>query len=340
MATLRKINNKYYVRMRLPGGKEKTISTGTGNRREAERKLKLVQDNLFLLKAGLKSESELEDLDLQDAVNRFIKDRKLNGLRQTTIDSYELSLNNLVDAHSPVVPVSLLTKNHMKKMVQVLHEKKIRDTKKKLSDTTINIRIRSVNAFTKWLLTEGYILKSLSLPLIRVDDPLPKFLTPDELDSLYEQKMRPKMFSTFKVYEGLGIRLSELQYSKIDGNYVIIPAEYSKSRRDRMIPITDELKHHYQIAMKNPYKPHSITHAFRKYADNANLPPEKTLHSMRHTYALRALTKTKNIVAVKELLGHSDVKTTMIYTKFPPEYIAEMLKVELPENVETVVGRA
>ncbi len=53
MATLRKINSEYYVRMRLPGGKEKTIPTGTGNRREAERKLKLVQDNVFPLRAGL-----------------------------------------------------------------------------------------------------------------------------------------------------------------------------------------------------------------------------------------------------------------------------------------------
>ena len=340
MATLRKINNKFYVRMRLPGGKEKTISTGTGNRREAERKLKLVQDNIFLLKAGLKAEAELEELDLQDAVNRFIKDRKLNGLRQTTTDSYKLSLDNLISANSPSMPVSLLTKKHIQKMVQMLRDKKIGEADKKISDTTINIRTRSVNAFTKWLLTEKYILESLSLPLIRVDDPLPKFLTPDELDSLYEQKMKPQMFSTFKVYEGLGIRLSELQHSKLDGNFIIIPAEYSKSRRDRMIPIDGDLKYHYKIAMKNPYRPHSITHAFRKYADNANLPPEKTLHSMRHTYALRALTKTGNIVAVKELLGHSDVNTTMIYTKFPPEYIAEMLKIDVPEIVDGIMGRA
>lgn len=333
MATLRKINNKYYVRMRLSGGKEKTISTGTGNRREAERKLKLVQDNLFLLKAGLKSEAELEALELQDAKSRFIKDRQLNGLRKTTIDSYKLSLDNLISVNSSSTPVSFLTKNHIKRMVEKLKAKK-------LKDSTINIRTRSVNAFTKWLMTEGYILQSLSIPLIRVDDPLPKFLTPGELDALYEQKMNPKMFSTFKVFEGLGIRLSELQYSQLKGNFIVIPAEYSKSRRDRMVPIAEDLKYHYRIAMDHPYKPHSITRAFRRYADNVDPPIEKTLHSMRHTYALRALQTTKNIVAVKELLGHSDIKTTMIYTKFPPEYITEMLKVDPPENVDAVVAQA
>lgn len=333
MATLRKIGTNYYVRMRLPGGREKTISTGTGNRREAERKLKLVKDNMFLLKAGLKSEAELEELDLQNAKERFIKDRQLNGLRKTTIDSYELSLDNLLSVNSPSVPVSSLTKTHIKKMVEKLKEDK-------LKDSTINIRTRSVNAFTKWLLTEGYILESLALSLIRVDDPLPKFLTPDELDSFYAQKMKPKMRSTFKVFEGLGIRLSELQHSTLDGNFVIIPAEYSKSRRDRMIPIPEDLKYHYRISMDHPYKPHSITRAFRRYADKVDPPIKKTLHSMRHTYALRALQMTKNIVAVKELLGHSDIKTTMIYTKFPPEYISEMLKVESPEPVDGIVGHA
>ena len=333
MATLRKIGNKYYVRMRLPGGKEKTIPTGTGNQREAERKLKIVQDNLFLLKAGLKTEAELEEIGLQDAKDRFIKDRKLNGLRQTTIDSYELSLKNLVSVNSPSMPVSSLTKKHVKKMVEKLKEDK-------LKDSTINIRIRSVNAFTKWLLTEGYILESLSLPVIRVDDPLPKFLTPDELDLLYAHKMNPKMRSTFKVFEGLGLRLSELQHSTLDGNFVIIPAEYSKSRRDRLIPISEELKMHYKIAMKQPYKSHSITRAFRRYADDVDPPIKKTLHSMRHTYALRMLQQTKDIVTVKELLGHADIKTTMIYTKFPPEYIAEMLEVDSVKSVDGIVGQA
>jgi hypothetical protein len=42
MATLVKKHNKYYIRVRLPGGKEKMITTQTGNRREAERRLRLV----------------------------------------------------------------------------------------------------------------------------------------------------------------------------------------------------------------------------------------------------------------------------------------------------------
>ncbi|MEA1876040.1 MAG: tyrosine-type recombinase/integrase [Bacteroidota bacterium] len=217
-------------------------------------------------------------------------------------------------------------------------KKKIGDTEKKISETTINIRIRSVNAFTNWLLQEGNILGPIKFKQIKVDEQLPKFLTPDELDSFYEKVDNPILLSTFKVYEGLGIRLSELHNSYHEGKYIIIPAEHSKSRRDRMIPIDMDLLTHYKIVKKNLYHPDTITKSFRKYADKAGLPGDKTLHSLRHTYALRTLQKTNNIVTVKELLGHSDIKTTLIYTKFPPDYISEMLKIEPGEGIDPVVG--
>lgn len=340
MATLVKKRNKYYVRIRLPGGKEKTFPTKTGNRRAAEQFLQVFQQKEALLKARLITEAELEDLDLQDAVDRFIRECKLNGRRPTTINSYQLSLDNLVDANSPSLPVKSLTKKHFQKMVAVLHKKKIGDTNKKLKDNTINIRIRSVNTFMNWLYKEGYILDRIKVSEIKVDEPLPKFLTPQELENLYTQVHNPKMYSTLKVYEGTGIRLSELHHSHLEGNYLIIPAEYSKSRRDRMIPVDEEIKEHYRIAMTNPFQPHSVTHAFHKYAKKAKLPSDKTLHSMRHTYALRKLMETHDITVVRELLGHSDIKTTMIYTKFRPDFISELLKPETPEPTATIVGQA
>ena len=338
MASLVKKRNKYYVRSRRPGGKEITIPTKTGNRREAERLLKIYNEREFLVNARLMKESELVILDLQDAVSRFIRDRKINGIRQSTIDSYQLSLDNLVDANTPSLQVSMLSKRHIQKMVEMLHEKKIRDTKKTIKDSTINIRIRSVNAFTNWLFQQGNILAPIKFKQIKLDEQLPKFLTPEELDEFYKKVDNPVLLSTFKVYEGIGIRLSELHNSHQEGNYIIIPAEHSKSRRDRMIPIDEDTLAHYLIAKKNLYHPDTITKSFRKYADKAGLPGGKTLHSMRHTYALRTLQKTNNIVTVKELLGHQDIKTTLIYTKFPPEYISEMMKVEPTEEIDPVVG--
>ncbi len=63
-------------------------------------------------------------------------------------------------------------------MVDMLHEKKIRDTKKKIKESTINIRIRSVNAFTNWLFQQGNILGPIEFKQIKLDEQQPKFLTP------------------------------------------------------------------------------------------------------------------------------------------------------------------
>ncbi|MBT3823463.1 MAG: tyrosine-type recombinase/integrase [Candidatus Marinimicrobia bacterium] len=334
MASLVKKRNKYYVRIRLPGGREKTIATGTGNLREAERRLRLIQDKEVLFKAKIIAEAELEDLALDNAITRFIEAKKKGGLRPKTISTYETAFDSLKAVNSPSMLVSSLQKSHLTRMVDHIKSNK-------LSDGTANIRIRSVNAFTSWLLNEGYILTPVKLQQIKMDEPLPKFLTPDELDKFYEKVKTPKLLSTFKTYEGLGLRLRELHHSRLEGDYVIIPAEHAKSRRDRMVPIPEDLKEHYIAATTNPLRPDSITHAFRRIADNAEISPGKTLHSLRHTYALRMLVQTNNIVFVKELLGHSEIETTMIYTKFPPSFLVEQLKVKPKAEVPpTVVGEA
>jgi site-specific recombinase XerC len=217
MATLVKKHSKYYIRVRLSGGKEKTIATQTGNKREAERRLRLVQDKEILLKAKLITEAEMEDLELQDAVNRFIKERKVNGRRPATIKSYQRVLDCLVETNSPRLLVNSITTKNIRKMIDHLH-------KEKLSDTTINIYIRSGNAFTSWLFQEGYILEKVKVAQVKINEQLPKFLSLDELDKFYQQVDNPKWYSTFKVFERLGLRVSELQHSIIEEDHVTIPA--------------------------------------------------------------------------------------------------------------------
>jgi integrase/recombinase XerD len=333
MATLVKKHNKYYIRVRLPGGKEKTIATQTGNKREAERRLRLVQDKEILLKAKLITEAEMEDLELQDAVTRFIKERKINGRRPATIKSYQRVLDCLVETNSPRLLVNSIAIKNIRKMIDHLHNQK-------LSDTTVNIYIRSVNSFSNWLFQEGYILEKVRVAQVKINERLPKFLTADELVSFYEQVDIPKWYSTFKVFERLGLRVSELQHSILEEDHVTIPAEHSKSRRLRMIPISADLIPHYVVAMERPYKPDSITHAFRSYADDAKISKDKSLHSLRHTFALRSLVETNNIMYVRDLLGHQDIKTTMIYTKFPPDFLIKMFKPKTKKASSQLVAQA
>ncbi|NQT62716.1 MAG: site-specific integrase [Candidatus Marinimicrobia bacterium] len=68
-----------------------------------------------------------------------------------------------------------------------------------------------------------------------------------------------------------------------------------------------------------------ITKTFTKLRKLAKVADGKTLHSFRSTFAVRMLLKSDSIELVKNLLGHSDLKTTEIYLKFPPDYLKSLL---------------
>ncbi len=95
--------------------------------------------------------------------------------------------------------------------------------------------------------------------------------------------------------------------------------------KKELFPLPLEIQDDFVIATTNPYKKMHITKTFTRLRVKAKIVAGKTLHSLRHTFAVRMLIKTDNIELVKNLLGHSDLKTTEIYLKFPPEYLKSVL---------------
>jgi len=133
-----------------------------------------------------------------------------------------------------------------------------------------------------------------------------------------------------------GIRLRELHNCILDNstNGKYIKLVNTKGMKERIIPIPPEIVDDFKIAkcgpykynpeIKEPYKPDYISKTFSYLRTEAGVSSNKTIHSLRHTFALRKLLELGNIYLVMQMLGHADVKTTQIYLEFPKDYLKEV----------------
>ena len=130
---------------------------------------------------------------------------------------------------------------------------------------------------------------------------------------------------TFQFALETGCRLSEPYYGKIDGHWLVLPAEYTKSKIEREIFLTDELiaiwyamNTNLQKWLDHGYKSENyksmISKTFLKACRSVGI--KHHFHDIRHTFAVRKYLQTRDIYQVKKELGHSSVTTTEKYTKF------------------------
>jgi len=316
MAGLRKLRNKFYVRVWIDG-KEKLLPTGCTERRDAEKHLRKIQNQELEIKQRIRKEiDELQNRLTIPAGIRYFTDNvgKERNLQESSVDAYKLAIKDFRECLSRFGTFDSLNKKHFTDLVNYLQDR--------YNDTTVNIRLRGIRAMLNYLLEKEMIDKlPFKIRQIKTDQSLPKFILPDEMSRIYRQVTDERLAAIFRVYECSGMRLSELKQSRREGEFIIILK--SKSRKERIIPIPLERIPDYNYAKEISFSPDFISHRFTKACTDAGLKG-KTIHCLRHTFALRKLMETNNISLVKELLGHSSVTVTEIYTKFPIEFLSQV----------------
>lgn len=326
MIGLRKLKGKYYGRLRL-NGKDKLLPLNTSYKTEADKLLKILNEKEVLIKTGLLESIELDRIPtLNEAINIFLYVSSNNGLNPNTVKHYGYALNHLNRILNKNVSVGRITELDCDKFKTFLL-----NTYKR---PTVNSYLKSINVFLSWAERKYNISLPKRITLVKAEKILPEFLTPDELDRIYKLCDDKKMLSTFKVYEHTGIRLRELHSCDLDitSNGTYVKLKRTKGKRERIIPIPPEIVEDFKIATHGGiYKPNHISKTFSKLRDQAGISKNKSLHSLRHTFALRKLLELGNIYLVKEMLGHSSVNTTQIYLQFPKGYIKEVLADWLPQ---------
>ena len=160
---------------------------------------------------------------------------------------------------------------------------------------------------------------------------LPDILSAYEVKNILHHTTNLKHKAALTTIYALGLRVGELidlRLSSIDKKRNTITIKAAKGKKDRQLPFPESLKPllrryyvKYQPAeylfngqSKPQYTAGSLRSVFRASCNKANIKKKVTLHSLRHAYATHLMDTGTDLRMIQELLGHSDIKTTMIYT--------------------------
>ena len=221
---------------------------------------------------------------------------------------------------------------------------------KKEKSTSVSRKISSLKSFYKFLYKNDYIDKK-DYPLVKVTYPkkekkLPKFLYYNDLLEIINESSKDKDGIRdrliIEMLYATGVRVSELvniKLNDIDFNNkrIIVCGKGNKERIVYYGDYAEEVLNKYlktHVRKNNNYlflnsKGEQITDGGIRYIiDNImkklSIKTHVTPHVLRHTFATDMLNNGCDIKIVQELLGHSSLKATEIYTHVTNEHLKEV----------------
>ena len=184
--------------------------------------------------------------------------------------------------------------------------------------------------FFRYILPTPYVIPKELYP--RKEFRLPDILSVEQMNLLLSNIQNIKHKAIIALLYGTGLRLSELRFLQmchIQRADFMIKVVAGKGNKDRftILPksILELLGRYYQIHKPKKYlfegqtpnvamNDRSIQHAIRMAMVQAGFEKYKfSAHSLRHSFATHLLDSCSDIHTIKELLGHSNIATTMIY---------------------------
>lgn len=224
-----------------------------------------------------------------------------------------------------------------------------------LTATSLARNLSSIRMFHRFMVNEGYCKKDATE---QIDSPklpkrLPKVLEIFEIEAIFHQidletDLGVRDRAMLELLYGSGLRISELLELRLpqillkDGWLRVL----GKGSKERFVPFGQEAGRHVEAYLKN-IRPHildvmtaedivflnfrgspmsrmGVWKMIQKYVKLADINKQVSPHVFRHSFATHLLEGGADLRAVQEMLGHSDIATTQIYTHLDRDYLREV----------------
>ncbi len=266
------------------------------------------------------------------AMDAYINLLKLGNYSKNTINTYRNWFVLFLRSFPNHKPSSITKEEIMEMLVRFRNSGK-------WSATWQNQFISSIKFFYEKVLkqpTQMYDLprakKPFQLPSIFAEEEILKMVT------LTENLKHKSMLCL--AYAG-GLRVSEvtnLKIADVDSKRMVLTLRQAKGKKDRQVMLSEKLLHllrNYFLEYKpkvflfeglnqEQYSNRSVQQIIQQAKKRAGITKKGSIHALRHSFATHLYEGGTDLISIKELLGHSSLKTTAIYTHVSKKHLSKI----------------
>jgi len=276
----------------------------------------------------------------------FAKLSHERNLSTHTVDNYGRDLQRFFEFldNQSVKQLSDIKENHIQNYVALRHRKEI-------SARSIQRELSAARSFFNYLITEGELdfnpAKEVRAP--KAPRKLPKTMDVDQVQQYLsitdDTPIAIRDKAILELFYSSGLRLSELVGLDLDeldlktGMVRVV----GKGQKERVIPVGEQAINAVKVWLKQRrlqtiqdkqalflsqngkrISTRTVQQRLRYWAQKQAMPNHVHPHMLRHSFASHVLESSSDLRAVQELLGHSDINTTQIYTHLDFQHLANV----------------
>ncbi len=230
---------------------------------------------------------------------------------------YLLECLRHANVHAPYI-----TEDHVRDYLSSLQQKNT-------ASSTLNTAYSALKLYFGEVLRRKFFVH---IPRSKNPKKIPSVLSKKEVSRLIQSTTNPKHHMMISLLYGAGLRVSELVHLKMkhfDFDRGLIFLEEAKGKKDRytLLPATLKTTFQKQGLLKQPndfiftregsnkgLTTHTIQKIVSHAASTAGIHKHVHPHTLRHSFATHLLENGTNIRYIQELLGHTKIETTLLYT--------------------------